>query len=41
MEMLGTLKTPEEKSEYLESMVKRGVLTKDVMVEMRKSMKKP
>ena len=41
MEMLGTLKTPEEKSEYLESMVKRGVLTKDVMVEMRNSMKKP
>jgi hypothetical protein len=41
MEMLGTFKTSEEKSEYLESMVKRGVLTKDVMVEMRNSMKKP
>ena len=41
VDMLGTFKTPEEKSEYLESMVRRGVITKDVLVEMRSLMKKP
>ena len=41
VDMLGTFKTPEEKSEYLESMVIRKVITKDVLVEMRSLMKKP
>ena len=41
VDMLGTFKTSEEKSEYLESMVRRGVITKDVLVEMRSLMKKP